>query len=200
MSVHPLSLRRQLLYKFQEVQIVRFEFEQFSIFFRALLKDGSSGHLRDELHNYLASHRPMGTHAILAEWKEGPTWPTFFDSLSEEQRALAEACDSTKDSVEAVTIQAFDAIVAAKCETVAAGSIRVTIQTRNDEPTLEQISHYKDFIKACIPAPGVLVEVVVGKVKIEPKSSFSLPMIGNQASREGIVDDAILAKVERDED
>lgn len=200
MSVHPLSLRRQLLYKFHEVQTVRFEFNGYTLIFRALLKDGSSGHLHQELQKYLKDYHAMGTHTILSEWADGPPWPDVFNSLTDEQRILVEACDSTKHSVEAVVVQAFDEITAAECETLAAGAVKVTIQTRNGEPNSDQIIAYRDFVDACIPSPGCRVEIAVGRVEVEPKSNFSLPFIANQASREGIIDKVLLGRAEADED
>lgn len=200
MSVHPLSLRKQLLYRFHKVQMVRFEFKGYSQIFRALLKDGTSGHLDSELQIYLKDHQAMGTHTLLSEWQDGPPWPDEFNALSEEQRVLVEACDSTANSVEAVVVQAFDEITAAKCETLAAGAVKVTIQTRNTKPDSRQINAYKHFIIACIPAPGVGVEVVVGPVEVEPKPKFNLPFIANQASREGITDRELLIRAEIDED
>lgn len=200
MSVHPLSLRKQLLYTFPDVQNVRFEFLGYTIFFRVQLKDGTSGHLNTKLQKYLEDHRALGTHTVLADWQDGPIWPAFFDSLTEEQRVLAEACDSTKDSIEAVTIQAFEEIRAAQCETVAAGALKVVIQLKDGIATAKQLDLYRDFILASVPSPGVTAKVSAGYITPESNPPFSIPFIQNQASRVGINDKILLAKADQDED
>jgi hypothetical protein len=135
---------------------------------------------------------------MLSEWEDGPPWPKQFDSLTNEELALAELCDGTKSGIEAATTQAFGGMVSAECETVAPGVIRVTVQRTNEFLTPEQFSRYTDFIGACASAPGIRAEVVSGNDRVE--SELKAPTVQSRSERRSIIDKGLVETAANDED
>lgn len=199
MTINPLSLRRQLFFEFDDVADVRFEYAGYTTVFRALLRNGASGHTNPQLSNFIDTHRGAGCWVVLAEWCSGPSWPEFFDSLTSEQRELAEACNGTKSGIEGTVVQAFSDILAADCETVEGGWIRLTVQGKVALSS-GAIAQIRNFTLACVASPEVRVDVVQGPVAAEPNPDFSIPLLIHQSSRSGLLDPILMAKADADED
>jgi hypothetical protein len=199
MTVHPLSICRQLGFEFEDVRSARFEYDGWDIVYRVELEDGTSGHSRTDIFDHIARHSSMGIRPRLEPWAPGPTWPPAFGQFSEEQLQLLEASDPTHDGLEAAVRQAFDFAADVTSDTPTPGEVRLTISSLS-ELSDEQLRACERFATAVLAAPGAKATVVQGTVAPNPDSGMNLPFMVHQASRDGVVDSTILRALRDDED
>ncbi|MDF3070651.1 MAG: hypothetical protein K0R38_6252 [Polyangiaceae bacterium] len=199
MTVHPLSICRQLPLEFPDVARSRFEFDGWDVVYRVQLNDGASADEKHPVLSYLAKNSSMGVRPRLAAWLPGPPAPALFDGFSADQLSLLAASDPTEDGLVAALIQAFDFLADAQSETVDAGVVQITVTTKSPIGAGE-LNDCERFARAVLSAPGVSVTVVQGAVQPIPESGANLPFLVHQGSRDGIVDPVLLRHVRHDED
>lgn len=199
MTVHPLSICRQLGFEFNDVRSARFEYDGWDVVYRVELEDGTSGHGRVDIAGYLTQHSSMGVRQRLEEWVSGPTCPDALAGFSAEQLLLLEASVPTEDGLEAAVRQAFNFVAEVNSETTAPGAVKLTISSP-DTLSREQLVACERFAAAVLAAPGVRVTAVQGDVAPDPDSGLHLPIMIHQASRDGVVDPTILRALRDDED
>lgn len=198
MTVHPISITRQLQLEFEDVEEARFEHEGWLTIYRVKLLGRGSCVGRQDILDFLERHRAMGTQTSMRDWEDGPQLPHLFGNLSADQLDVVEASDPTASGVAAALLQAVDYLADVECETAAPGSVRIHVSAE-DLLSAEQLAECQRFTRAIFGDPNVGVEIVQRQTQPTGAPLSRLPFPLHQASREGITEPRILRLAREDE-
>ena len=203
MSTHPLSLYKQIIYKFPEVIDARFEYQNYSIIIYLKLSipnNEDSNDIKARISKYVNDHRGITDNYIIkTNWIDGPKYPEIFNKLDKYEFSLIESCSCTGDEIERLLYKVYCFIKKIYIKTIKVGVVGIDfLPIDNYMVSQNKLNQMQLFCELLFP-PGVKVIITVLENEVVmQRNKFSF--LKGQPTKIEIKNPQILSLYEEGED